>query len=516
MDAQANTAVTTVPTSSLLHAVPFLWSTVLFPGQAPSRTPFRWQSWLLLLILPGSLLYPCLSFRLFEPDEGRYAEIPREMLVRGDWVVPSLQSEPYLDKPPLFYWLVMLSYRTFGIHEWAARLVPAVAVHLCILMTYAFGRRHLGERGALWGAVFLALAPGFVGMGRLLILDGVLACCIALGVFAGFEAMRGRRLAPGWWLLSAVACALGILAKGPVAVVLVLPPLLCHAWLSHRYDWLNWRVVFAYLAIVAVLVSPWYVAICLRLPEFARYFLWEHNVVRFVSPFDHQRPVWFYGPILLGGLLPGTLVVFALVRYLLSTEPAVTQGRCPELGFLLLAGGWCVFFFSLSGCKLPTYILPGFPPLALALGYFASTRPWAPALKWPAGLAWLLLAVANYGLIPRYAEFHSPWSDPENVTRYCCDPSVPVVCYPRSCDSVAFYLGRDDFRSFRSKETPQLLRFLLEQPRTVILFTHRHSLEGLRQVLPPRLRLRDETPLSGSVRRLDRAETCYMAVVERR
>src|SRR5262245_50873298 len=92
-----------------------LWSGVLFPGQ--NRLPARIRSSALLipLLVPGMLLYPSLGFHLFEPDEGRYAEIPREMLERGEWVVPYLQSEPYLDKPPLLYWLVMLSYQIFGV-----------------------------------------------------------------------------------------------------------------------------------------------------------------------------------------------------------------------------------------------------------------------------------------------------------------------------------------------------------------------------------------------------------------
>src|SRR5262249_52987323 len=100
--------------------LPFLWSYVLFPGKPAPRQPLRFWCFLVLLIVPASFLYGCLSFDLFEPDEGRYAEIPREMLVRGDWIVPYLQGEPYLDKPPLLYWLVNLSYRAFGLHNWAA------------------------------------------------------------------------------------------------------------------------------------------------------------------------------------------------------------------------------------------------------------------------------------------------------------------------------------------------------------------------------------------------------------
>src|SRR5438309_1242457 len=129
---------------SLLSSFPWLWSRVLFPGPATATRAMRPAALFLILILPALILYPRLSFHLLEPDEGRYAEIPREMLERGDVVVPYLQGQPYLDKPPLLYWLVMLSYSIFGVHDWAARLVPALAIHGTIVSLYLIGRRSLG------------------------------------------------------------------------------------------------------------------------------------------------------------------------------------------------------------------------------------------------------------------------------------------------------------------------------------------------------------------------------------
>ena len=171
-----------------------LWTRVLFPGSdpVPGRLPILPLA--LLLIVPALLLYPFLGFRLLEPDESRYAQIPREMLQAGDWVLPTLQGEPYLDKPPLFYWLVLLSYRAFGVHDWAARLVPALAVHLTLLAAYLFGRRSAGDRPAFLGTMALALSPGFLGMGRLLVLDGLLMLLVTVAVFAAWEAIRGERL----------------------------------------------------------------------------------------------------------------------------------------------------------------------------------------------------------------------------------------------------------------------------------------------------------------------------------
>src|SRR5207249_4025670 len=113
----------------------------------------------------------------------------------------------------------------------------------------------------------------------------------------------------------------------------------------------GWQLA-AFFGIVLTCCLPWYVAVSWRVPEFAHHFFWQHHVVRFLSPFDHQRPIWFYGPILLGGLLPGSLLIFSLARFLFTTDDRLRERRCPKFGFMLLAAGWCVLFFSLSGCKL--------------------------------------------------------------------------------------------------------------------------------------------------------------------
>jgi 4-amino-4-deoxy-L-arabinose transferase-like glycosyltransferase len=506
-EGQAAAPAAAVP-RSVPALLPYVWSQLLFPGAAPAAGPWRWDALLLLLVLPAVLLYPCTSFYLFEPDEGRYAEIPREMLARGEWVVPYLHGEPYLDKPPLLYWLVMVSYQVLGVHDWAARLVPALAVHGCILLTYLLGRRSLGERAAFWGALALALAPGFTSMGRLLILDGVLAALVLLALCCAFEAVRTGTLSRRWWAGAALACGLGVLAKGPVALVLLVPPLWLHRRLGGRAARVGWRDGAVFAALVLAVALPWYVAVCLRTPDFARHFLWEHNVVRFLTPFDHLRPVWFYGPVLLLGLFPAVLLLVPFGRFLLATDTDVCRRRSPECGFMLLAGGWCVFFFSMSGCKLPTYILPAFPPLCLALGAFVAASPWARS-RWTrvvAGVGFVTLLAGHYIAVPWYAHYHSPMNRPGEVAACCGDRATSVVCYPRSVDSVAFYLGRDDFRSYRSKETPSLVEFLRARPRVAVLCSHRHSLEQLVQTLPPELGVVRTAPLG----------PCAMAVVERR
>jgi 4-amino-4-deoxy-L-arabinose transferase-like glycosyltransferase len=476
--------------------LPFLWSRVLFPGQTTEKsTALRWWSLLALVVVPGIIIYPSLSYRLLEPDEGRYAEIPREMLQRGDWVVPYLNSEPYLDKPPLLYWGVMASYSTLGVHDWAARLIPAIAVHGCILLVYLLGRRIVGERSALWGALLLSMAPGFTSMGRLLVLDGLLAFWVTASLFTAFEAVRTGRLRRGWWLAAGVCCGFGVLTKGPIGLVLLVPPIWLHGRLTGQSGVVGWRAWTALAGIALIVALPWYIAVCVRMPGFVKYFLWEHNVVRFVSGFDHLQPVWYYAPILLAGLLPGSLLLPLCVRYFLKPTDGSRPTATPELGFTLLAGGWCVFFFSLSGCKLPTYILPAYPALCLALGWFLASSSWRRSwwVRSSGGLAFLVMMIGHHVALPWYASYRSPMRQAETVARYCGDRSEVVVCHPRPCDSVAFYLGRADLHDYRSKEMHLLIPSLLERRRTVVLFTHRHSLKAFKDALPPHLRVAEES-----------------------
>ncbi|MEZ6140177.1 MAG: glycosyltransferase family 39 protein [Zavarzinella sp.] len=477
---------------------PYFWQNVLFPckneTQALSRV--KLTSIVLLVILPGLLLYPTISYYLLEPDEGRYAQIPREMVLTGDWVVPHLQGEPYLDKPPLFYWLVAISYHIFGVSEAAARLIPAIAVHLTILCIYLIGRRSLGERAALWGALLLTVIPGFTGVARLLVLDGLLTFFVTLGLLSIYESIRTPQFRRFWWYLGATAVGAGILTKGPIPLLLILPVVIAYRWISGNATSIPRKHLLGAAAILCIINFPWYFAIYLREPVFLRYFFWEHNILRFIKPFDHLEPVWFYLPIVVGSV--ATVVLFPLIYFRQWIFRAVdeTPYRTKEHGFFLMAGLWCIFFFSMSGCKLPTYILPAFPPLMLALGHFLvlSGRHRTKLVQGGTTFAWIFLAFAIHVVVPWYAELRSPMG-PQNVAqRLQRADDEKVYCFPRNVDSVAFYTGRNDLQSLRSKHSQKLVMAIENDGKALVLFTHSHSLETFKQVLPPHMKVTEAMP----------------------
>ena len=239
------------------------------------------------------------------------------------------------------------------------------------------------------------------------------------------------------------------------------------------------------------LALPWFIVLAVRIPGFASYFFWEHNIQRFLAPGMHVRGIWFYGPVLAVLLLPGSLLAVSALRFLASGDEAAARLRSSELGFHLLAGGWCVLFFTLSACKLPTYILPAFPFLALVLGYVLAHSRWNSS-RLPGGIAAVSFAAILLRPLLRLALVRRLSLANESARRGAPavhDRAAPVVCYPRNCDSIAFYLRRSDLRTFRSKDIEELRTFVRTRPRTVILCTHRHSLAGLRELLPPEVRI---------------------------
>ena len=332
---------------------------------------FSRRTWTLLAIAIAIAWFASLDVRkLQHPDEGRYAEIAREMVVTGDWVTPRLNGIKYFEKPPLQYWLTGAAFRAFEVDEWTARLPGALAGFLTILIVGYVGSTIASKTAGAYAALAFAGCVWPFGMAHLVSLDALLTFWLtaALGAFLlaqhwRADAARSRR----WMLVAWAATAGGVMTKGLIALVIPFATLAIHTLVTRdRTPWT--RIEFMRgLALFLLLAAPWFVVVSVRNPEFARFFFFHEHFERFLTT-EHRRTGawWYFLPLLAIGLLPWTGVFLWGIRRS-WTEP-VAAGSFAWPRFCLI---WCAFvlvFFSISGSKLPSYILPIFPAAALVLG----------------------------------------------------------------------------------------------------------------------------------------------------
>jgi len=315
--------------------------------------------------------------KLFHPDEGRYAEIPREMVVSGDWVTPRLNGIKYFEKPPLQYWTTALAYEAFGQAQWTSRLWAALTGLLTVLLVYAAGVRLFGSDPGLYAALVLASSIGFIFCGRFNTLDMGLTFFLTLALVAFLFAQDDRRRARGrsFWMHVAWAAAAGaVLSKGLIGAVLPAGALVTYTVLTRDFAvWRRLHLVTGPLLFVA-LTAPWFVWVSLANPEFPQFFFIHEHFQRFLTTVHYRfEPWWFFLPVLLLGLLPWTtLTPAALVRA--WRNPTAAAGFRPRR-FVLAYATFILVFFSASSSKLAAYVLPMLPPIALLTGERLATLP---------------------------------------------------------------------------------------------------------------------------------------------
>lgn len=349
----------------------------LAPGTASSAGGHNayWRD----LILISLLFILVFGFELgsraiWSPDEGRYSEIPREMLVSGDFVTPRLDGVKYFEKPPLFYWLQAAAIKTFGLNTWALRLMPTLFTLLVCLAVYGAGRRLYGRRTGLWSAAILASSFLFYVLGRVIILDMVVTTLMSAALLAFLVGVRtpdGRARRFYLWGFY-ILMALATLTKGLIGIV--LPGMVIFVWLALYNEWRLLKTLYipSGLLLFLLVAAPWHILVSLRNPEFPYfYFVQQHFLRYFTMAEQRYQPNWFFIPILLLGLYPwATFLPQALWRALPRWS---ARGAHKETVFLLLWAVLIFTFFSLSHSKLVPYILPVFPPLAILLGHYLAT-----------------------------------------------------------------------------------------------------------------------------------------------
>ncbi len=349
------------------------------------------------LVVFGVIWFWGLGHRpLFTTDEGRYAEIPREMLVTGNWVTPRLDGLRYFEKPPLQYWATASAYAVFGVHDWTARLWAALCGFLTVLLTGFAAARLYGTRAGWLAGAMLAGSFYFGFLGHFNTLDAGLAFAMSLTLFGfllGQHAAAGTRSELGWMLVAYAGAALAVLTKGLIGIllpgaVLVLYLLLKRDLSRLRRLRLGWGVLL-FLA----LTLPWFVAVSLQNPDFLWQFFMVQEFLRFLTPISHRPGAWWYFlPLLFLAVLPW---LASTARGLVRPLRGLTRWRdfAPSCVLWL----WAVFiflFFSASHSKLPSYILPIIPAVAVLAARELARRG---ALPWSA--AGVSLAAGSAGIV---------------------------------------------------------------------------------------------------------------------
>ena len=308
---------------------------------------------------------------LVRPDEGRYAEIPREMLSSGDWVTPRLNGLKYFEKPALQYWATATAYTVFGEHNWTARLWAALTGFLGIWLVYFTGSRLYGRRAGYMAALVLASSFLYFAIGHINILDMGVSFFMNLSLAALLLAQRPGVSTTGnrsWMYLCWAAMGLSMLSKGLIGIAIPGAVLILYSLVEH--DWALWkRLHFGVgLLIFAIIVLPWFVLVSRANPEFLWFFFIHEQWLRFLTPISGRVHPWYtFIPIVLLGILPWLLpMLHALWRG--WARSANTANKFQPNRMLIIWAGFIFVFFSVSHSKLVPYILPIFPALALLIG----------------------------------------------------------------------------------------------------------------------------------------------------
>ncbi|MBI2363793.1 MAG: glycosyltransferase family 39 protein [Deltaproteobacteria bacterium] len=360
------------------------------------------MSWFLAALCCWVIFQNLGAAHLFEPDEGRNAERARELLVLNNWAIPHENFLPALDKTIFLYWLIAIAYKLFGVSEWSARLPSALAALGCLLLVYKFARDRWGNWVALWSTLILLTNIQFFFYSRLVIFDMTLTFLTTLALIEYSQALDtgDPHSRPRHIVLMSAAMGLATLAKGPIGALLPAMVIFFHLLLLRRWSFLAWRNLLLGGIVFSAIVAPWAGWTETKHPGYLRYFFWEENVLRFLTPHFQRGEPWYYFIIVLAcGFFPWSLLLPSTIKN------TWTKSLAKDNLFLILWSVVPFLFFSASNSKLPHYILPIFPALSIMTGRYinaisadpGATRRWVLCLPWLA-----LLLIVTYLIIGVY------------------------------------------------------------------------------------------------------------------
>jgi len=324
----------------------------------------------IVFIISAIIWFALLGYRdLIEPDEARYAETPREMVVSGDWLTPRLNGFKYFEKPPLQYWLTAVNYELFGVSNASARLWLVTGGFLCGLFIWFLGTRLYDQNVGITAMIITLSSFLFTILGHYLTLDMSVTLFMTVGVgclLLGQEARATPARNRNWMLLGWTALAAAVLTKGLMGIV--LPGLAVFLYMLWQRDWaiLRYLHLGKGLALLLAITVPWFVAVSRANPEFAHFFFIHEHFERYTTHVSqHVEPIYFFVPILLMGVSPWlSTSLGALFRPGFSWRPPAGEGFNAER-FMWVYVVSIFLFFSFGGSKLPSYILPIFPMIGL-------------------------------------------------------------------------------------------------------------------------------------------------------
>ena len=307
---------------------------------------------------------------LVGPDEPRYAEVAREMFATGDYISPRLCGCLWFEKPVLLYWMSAASYHLFGVSEFAARVPSALAAMATLIFLYHVARRFASHGLALAAALVLATSGIFIAYARVAIPDMALTATMSVALLSGYASMCSTgRARWGYWSLASAAMGLAMLAKGLVGIALVLAILVIYFAVRGHLRVIRWKERLAAFAIFTAVAAVWYAPVTARHGwGFIEEFFIRHHFERYVAnTFGHPQPFYFFFVVAIAGVAPWTFFFMPAMARLRKLAPQ----RSDEDALLTFAWIWVavpLIFFSFSGSKLPGYILPIFPALAIIIG----------------------------------------------------------------------------------------------------------------------------------------------------
>ena len=329
--------------------------------------PSRKVIWVTVLLVVTGLWFALLGNRaLYDPDEGRYAEIPREML-GGDWVIPHLNGLTYLEKPPLQYWITATLYRVFGVGEVTARLWTGISGWASMLLVFLVTARLWGTESGLKALMLCAGSTLFVLLGHQLTLDMSLSFFLlaALSCFLMAQADRGPEAPWRWWMLgcwAAMACA--VLTKGLIGILIPGATLVLYGLLQGDRDMFKRLNARWGLPLFLVIAGPWFVLAARANSQFLNFFFIREHFQRYLTPIEQRtEPWWFFVAVLIVAILPW--ITLALRALWVHGVRRVPRGQFDAARVLWVWSVFILVFFSLSDSKLIPYILPMIPALAM-------------------------------------------------------------------------------------------------------------------------------------------------------